>query len=82
MLVRKPMGISLQQPANVTHNIFIAHFPLPGINLFVLYSLCFVQTADIYLTHSSWAKHGGLGYFWGFFLLGIRFVGVCLAPDP
>lgn len=78
MPVRKPMGISLQQPANVTLNIFIAYFPLPGRNLFVPYSFCCKLQ-----THSSWAKHSGLGFFcFVFFPLGITLVGVCLSPNP
>lgn len=76
------MGFSLQQPANVTHGIFIAYFPLPGRNLFVPYSLFSAQTADIRLTHFSWAKHGGLEFFLVFFALGITLVGACLSPNP
>lgn len=57
MLVRKPVGISLQQPVNVTHSIFIAYFPLRSKEI----SLC--VTASNVLRCSSWAKHGGLGFF-------------------
>lgn len=74
------MGISLQQPANLTHNIFISSFPLPGRNLFVLNSLSHVQTAGTHSTCCSWGKCGV--WLFVFFFLGFTLVGVFLSSNP